>query len=200
MQQKNISFTSVEKFVFDLLKRKLPKDLKYHRPEHTKDVLAAAIRLGKKANINEHDMLLLKTAALFHDLGFIKRKQNNESIGAKLAQQHLPQFGYGKNDILKIKRMILATTVPQKPRTQLDKLLCDADLDNLGRNDCFAKSELVRKELSLSKSSQWQKNLLVFLTKHRYHSPEAQRLRNTQKQKNIKRLKTLLKNNYRNLY
>ncbi len=189
------SFSQLKQFVFTLLKKRLPRDLHYHRPEHTRDVLAAAIRLGKKAKLNDHDMLLLKTAALFHDLGFIKGRKNNEEIGAALAQQHLPTFGYTQKEIGIIKRMILATTVPQRPKTKIEKLLCDADLDNFGRKDFFVKSELVRREEGKKKNKEWHQNILTFVSNHHYHSPEARALRNRQKQKNMKKLKKMLSKN-----
>ena len=50
--------------------------------------------------------------------------------------------------IQKIERLILATVLFSDANDILEGIIQDADLDNLGRKDCFIKTLLVRKELN----------------------------------------------------
>ena len=93
--------------------------------------MAAGIAL--KENINEKDTELIKMAAMFHDSGFIKKYDDNEVIGCKIAKEFLPEFGYSQEEIETICGMILATHTPQNPKNKLEEVLADADLDYLGR-------------------------------------------------------------------
>ncbi|GAG77716.1 unnamed protein product, partial [marine sediment metagenome] len=75
------------------------KKLYFHNHIHTKDVLNAVKRLAELEGISERKLLLLKTAALYHDAGFLKQYENNELIGARIAEETLPRFGYTKKQI-----------------------------------------------------------------------------------------------------
>jgi hypothetical protein len=50
-------------------------------------------------------------------------------------RENLPSFGYSEADITTICGMIMATRIPQSPANLLESILCDADLDYLGRDD-----------------------------------------------------------------
>jgi HD superfamily phosphodiesterase len=87
-----MDFEKAYSFLIEKLENELPKYLHYHNPEHTKDVLAAAIRLAKQENIFGDDLAILKTSALFHDAGFIETYTDQEENSSKIARAWLPQF------------------------------------------------------------------------------------------------------------
>ncbi|RYD80057.1 MAG: HD domain-containing protein [Sphingobacteriales bacterium] len=58
-------------FILKKLDNDLPRNLYYHCAQHTRDVYQAAVKIGEVMGINEDEMLLLETAALFHDAGFL---------------------------------------------------------------------------------------------------------------------------------
>src|SRR5436189_69783 len=62
-------YGKTKKFILDKLKAELPETLYYHGFHHVLDVLGAAELLGKKENISEKEMELLRVAVLFHDSG-----------------------------------------------------------------------------------------------------------------------------------
>ena len=68
----SISYNRSEKFLMDKLQKELPKNLYYHGPHHTIDVCEAVERIAKGEGIKGEELFLLKTAALYHDAGFIK--------------------------------------------------------------------------------------------------------------------------------
>ncbi|GAI89663.1 unnamed protein product [marine sediment metagenome] len=55
--------------------------------------------LGRAEGINEEDLLLVKTAALLHDAGFLKVYDAHEEAGCELAQDLLPKFKYDDRQV-----------------------------------------------------------------------------------------------------
>jgi len=171
--------------------------LYYHGIHHTRDdVLPAVQRLAALAGVDEDDLLLLRTAALYHDTGYIEQYSNNEPVGARFARETLTNFGYTPAQIEAIVQMILATRMPQTPQNFLEALLCDADLDSLGREDYLETSHNLRAELSVYGTPiplpAWYRRQLDFLSSHTYFTGVARALRDAGKQANIRRLKELL--------
>jgi uncharacterized protein len=67
--------------------------------------------LSKEENISEEDTLLVKTAALFHDTGFLDQYEKNEPQGCDRARKYLPQCGYSSEQIEKICVMIMVYNI-----------------------------------------------------------------------------------------
>ena len=66
-----MQYDKVYSFMVNKLETGLPNYIIYHNAPHTISVISAAEQLGKSENISGEDLVLLKTAALFHDCGFI---------------------------------------------------------------------------------------------------------------------------------
>lgn len=138
-------FENVRRHILIRLAEELSPNLTYHSLFHTRDdVLPAAARLGRAARLPAADCLLLETAALFHDTGFLLSYDDHEEHSVLVARATLPRFGYTGDQVEAISTLIRATKMPQRPRGLLQELLCDADLDLLGRADFI---ELNRKLL-----------------------------------------------------
>ena len=60
------------------------------------------------------------------------------------------KIGMSQEDQDIIYNLILSTKVPQQPKTHLEEILCDADLDYLGRNDFEDISSNLLKELEIN--------------------------------------------------
>ncbi|NJN43809.1 MAG: hypothetical protein HC806_03090 [Anaerolineae bacterium] len=94
--------------------------------------------------------------------------------------------------------MIIATRLPQSPRNLLEEILADADLDTLGRDDFFTRSDALREEWANygreSPLAQWLEGQLAFIKNHNYHTPAARMLRNETKKKNIALLEESIRN------
>jgi hypothetical protein len=116
----------------------------------------------------------------------------HEMVGCVLAEPLLQEFGYTPADIEAIKRMIMATEIPQNPLDQLSAILCDADLDYLGRPDFYAiaqtlKTEWINHQIMASED-EWEARQLTFLRGHRYFTPSGIQRREKQKQQYIRQL------------
>lgn len=191
-----MQYKMVHDFLISKLESELPAYLTYHKVQHTKEVIEDAAYLGKKENISERDMDLLKTAALFHDAGYLKNYLQHEKLSCDIARETLPGFDYSQGEIDQICEMIMGTQLPQKPTSYLGKLLCDADLFYLGGNEYedysrklfneFVANHLVKSEV------EWDMRQSEFLLTHHYFSNTAIAERSHGKQKILKNIQTKL--------
>jgi uncharacterized protein len=193
----NVDFEGARQYVLSRLEAQLPATLLYHGVHHTRDdVLPAAERLGARAGLDPEALLTLRTAALYHDTGYLVTYFRNEDEGAQIARETLPGFGYSPEQIESVGALIMATQLPQEPEDDLQALICDADLDSLGREDFLKSSLLLRTELAThgveTTLREWYERQIAFLTTHSYFSHEAQALRDVGKARNLARLRELL--------
>ncbi|OSZ73594.1 hypothetical protein CAP36_16375 [Chitinophagaceae bacterium IBVUCB2] len=184
-------------FLIDKLNRELPAWLTYHNAEHTKSVIEAATYLAKVEHVAESELLLLKTAALFHDAGFLVSHNKHEEESCKLAKKYLPQFGYSENEIETICEMIMATRLPQSPKSQLAKYLCDADLYYLGTAHYAVNTEKMYAEFKktgfVKTKEDWQLKQADFLSAHTYFTETARMENNTQKNITLQEIKSSIR-------
>lgn len=170
-------WTKLHAFVMEKLKQELPAHMTYHTPEHTADVLAVTEELCRLEEVDPFHTFLLKTAALFHDSGFTVTSNGHEEASCKIAREHLPAHGFDSESVEKICGMIMATRLPQSPANHLESILCDADLDYLGRDNYTPIAESLRQEWEASgkslKQEEWEVIQIGFLQKHRYFTRSA---------------------------
>jgi len=187
--------TDIQEIILDKLEKELPKYLYYHNVKHTIDVLTQVELIGVVEGVTDYELLLLKTAALFHDIGQIHQSKGHEAIGCDYTKKLLPKYGYTTNEIDEINKIIMATELPPKPETLLQKIICDADLDYLGRSDFIPVSDTLYKELKeqniVTDIDTWNKMQIGFLESHHYFTDTADKLRQVNKQEQIDRLKNL---------
>lgn len=192
----SLNYTKAEKYILRRLKKELSNDLLYHSLNHTQDVCDQVERIARSEKIVGEDLFILKTAALYHDAGFISQYSKNEPLGAQLARENLPRFGYTENQVELIAELILATSVPQKPINKLQQILCDADLDYLGRDDFEEISDRLMNELiahgKIEGRHQWDEMQVAFLSNHKYFTETNQREREPTKQEHLQHIKTRL--------
>jgi len=186
-----------EKFILDLLSTQLSPTLYYHGIHHTLDVTDAALILAEEEGIQNKDSLkLLKTAALFHDSGFLNTYKNHEEEGCRIARIQLSLHAYSEKQIDQICGMIMATKIPQSPKNQLEEILCDADLDYLGREDFEPISSSLFQELKarqiVENEKTWNKVQVKFLESHQYHTKSARDKRESSKQNRLDELRRLV--------
>lgn len=161
----------VEK-ILTRLENKLPVWLTYHNAAHTRYVIDKVILIGKAEGVSEKELNLLKLAALFHDTGYLIDPKNHEEESCLIAATELADFGLSEQDFETIKNMIMATRLPQKPNTLLEKILADADLEYIGTDRFYETSEKLLQEIRHSRhdltDEQWKQMQIAFLTKHKY--------------------------------
>lgn len=173
-------------------KENMPR-LPYHNIKHALEVYSTAVTLAFLEEVAEEEKrFLLKTAALLHDIIVVPERKDNEERSAELSQTYLRQRGYSSFQAQEVGQLILATKMPQQPQDLLEQILCDADLDNLGRPDFLECGERVRTELGISQNNQWYHRQWEFLRGHNYHTASARALRDEEKQQNLYLLEKIM--------
>jgi class 3 adenylate cyclase len=193
---KLIQFTDIQEIILDKLEKELPRYLYYHNVKHTVDVVTEVELIGWAEGCSDDEVLLLKTAGLFHDAGHTISYDRHEELGCQMAREFLPKYGYSEEQIGKICDIIMATRMPPKPSSLLEKIICDADLDYLGRSDMIPVSNTLYKELKeqdkIDSFNDWNKLQEKFISGHQYFTKTARSLREVNKQKQIERIKSLI--------
>lgn len=197
-QISTVDFEHMRNDIINHLKSNLPEDIIYHDLQHTLNVEKAAMRLGRLEGLTDEEMLLLRTAALYHDAGFIYTYHRNELHGVRLMERNLPRFGYDSEQIAVIRNMILATSRESKPVTLLEQLMCDADHDYLGRADYYVVSNKLRQEIEQFDEPMSEEDWMLFQIQfleyeHEFFSITAKNIRERAKLNRISELKQRLR-------
>ena len=193
-----MNYQACKYFILDKLERELPSQLTYHGLHHTLDVLAISKELCYLEEVPPHSTMLLKTAALFHDSGFTISNRSHEELGCEIARKNLPRYGFSQNEIEIICGMIMATKVPQQPRTYLESIICDADLDYLGREDFYDIGATLYEELRsykiLETEEAWNRLQVKFLENHQFWTSTNRKRRTGKKRHYLHELRHIVSN------
>ena len=175
----------------------------YHSYEHAIDVMQRAIYLSEQENLSVDEIEMMALAGLFHDTGFIVMYDKNEPIWAKIASNYLKSINYDKNKIKLIEQIILATDPDYtNPKNIYEKIIKDADMDNLWRDDFQKKSNDIKKELETVKKikikdPEWHHSLVDLLISHKFNTDVQRKERDKKKQENLSKMITKLKREYK---
>jgi len=191
-----IQFTDIQEIILDKLERELPDYLFYHNVKHTVDVVTEVELIGWGEGCTDEEILLLKTAGLFHDVGHTVAYDNHEYHGTIIAKEMLPKFNYSPEQIERICAIIMSTKLPPKPTNLLEDIICDSDLDYLGRSDFIPVSNTLFEELKaqnkMGSLNDWNKIQVKFISGHQYFTKTARSLREVNKQLQIERIQSLI--------
>jgi predicted metal-dependent HD superfamily phosphohydrolase len=175
--------------VLDKLKKDLPSYLHYHTIDHTLDVYDSAKFIAINEGVSNLDLKIILIAAIYHDAGYLKQNQGHEELSCEMAREYLSKFNYSATAIDKVCTLIMATKVPQEPKSLLEQIICDADMDYLGREDFPRIGEKLYLEFLESGNQmtreQWNAMQISFLKKHHYFTPTAIKFRQETKDKNL---------------
>lgn len=157
----------------DLLTKSRCQFLPFHDVQHTLEVFDNVKLIGRMQHINIDGLEPVLLAALFHDTGVSKTYKGHEEVSCVNAIQFLTLHKYPKHKIDIVTGCIKATQMLQKPTTEYEAILCDADLFHLSGKHFRTKNTLLRKEwethLNLKFSNQeWYLLNLDFLKQHQY--------------------------------
>lgn len=184
---------AAERYAVERLERELDPRFVYHSFWHSIDeVTPVSVELAQREGLGPLDTLLVRTASLFHDVGFVITRDGHEEAGIAIAREALPAFGYSDEQIERIGGMILATRLPQSPANLCEEIVADADLDVLGRDDFCARNRLLLQELRAYgvpfTDAEWRTLQSGFLADHRYFTASARALRDEGKAANLGKL------------
>ncbi|MEE9430583.1 MAG: Pycsar system effector family protein [Melioribacteraceae bacterium] len=191
---RNEILLKVEQYVSDLFSQKSPSENVYHNLTHTKSVVKVVQQISEFENLTDIDKEIVSIAAWFHDVGYIETCDGHEVISSEFAKKFLESKNYSSENIQKISQCILATKMPPKPKTFLDKILCDADIHHIGKKKFFEKSELLKLEIEKRTNKkisdlEWIEKNIGFLSTHNFFTKYAKLNFSERKTKNLLELK-----------
>ena len=166
----------------------------YHEFSHALEVMERVIYLWKKEWLSDEEIEILSIAWLFHDTWFVIKYDDNEFIWAKIAKNFLKSLLYPNTKIDKIEWLIMATSPTyEEPKDILEKIIKDADMDNLWRDDFLEHSNNLKKEMEKIKNikilnPEWQHWIIKFLKAHKYYTKTQKKERDEKKEVNKKLL------------
>jgi len=192
-----MNFEGAKNFILNKLSRELDPRLAYHSVGHTLDVHDSAVRIANLEKISDDDILLLRTAALFHDSGMLITYKGHEEASVNIINDILPKFNYSDEQIERIGAMVHTTKLPQSADERLSMILCDADLDYLGREDYFMICHQLKFEwdvLNINPTSlkEWYELQIKFVGSHKYFTASAMATREEKKLLNLAQIKEIL--------
>ncbi len=188
----------VEKYVQTFYLEHPNDKIIYHNKQHTQSVVSAAMQIANHYQLNDQDFFIVVTAAHFHDLGYYTGEAGgHEQRGAEIAAAFLATLQVPEEVIAQVRGCIMATELPQHPSTELEKMMCDADLFHLGTPEFGERDKLLRKEIEAFKGisidkNEWRKGSIRFLENHHFQTDYCQLLLEPVQEENLQKLKKKL--------
>jgi len=174
------------------------EDHYYHQYDHALEVMQRAMYLWEKEWLTHDEQEMLGLAWIFHDSGFIIQYDQNEKVGAKIAYNFLKSTLYPIEKIHIVESLIMATDSEYtQPKNILEKIIKDADLDNLWTEDFFDRWLKLKNEIETIKhikinNPNWHHSSIDLLGAHKYYTQTQKKERGDQKEKNISVLQDML--------
>ncbi|MBC7914456.1 MAG: HD domain-containing protein [Pyrinomonadaceae bacterium] len=164
----------------------------YHNLQHTQNVVELSLQIANHYKLDSKSLFIIETAAWFHDIGYSEAPAHHEKRGTQIAEKYLKELSIDDDYIKSVKGCIMATRIPQQPKTLLERIICDADMYHLGLDDFAEKSKLVRKELELNgqkiPKDVWRRKNIELLQNHQFKTDYAEQLLSDQQKKNLEQL------------
>ncbi len=186
--------TEAEKYITGLLKNETPEGYTYHTLDHTQDVVKNAVFIGTRENLTEEEMNILRVAAWFHDVGYLKRYKGHEEESSEMAARFLENHKVDENIRAAVSESILATKFPQTPKSRVAKVLCDADFMHLSRENYFEQAKKLRQEQKNAgfrklKKAEFDQESARLFEEHNWHTAFGKNMLDELKRKNLEILK-----------
>jgi hypothetical protein len=94
----------------------------------------------------------------------------------------------------------MVTKLPPKPKNLLEEIMCDADLDYLGRVDFIPVSgnlfrELKEHNIIKDDLNKWNEIQISFIENHQYFTETAKKLRDVNKNNQLEAIRKLVAEN-----
>ncbi|MCD4695706.1 MAG: DUF5706 domain-containing protein [Bacteroidales bacterium] len=183
-----------EKFIADLINKKLPADMSYHTANHARNVASAARIIGKECELDDDELNMVILCAWFHDVGYVESYDDHETHSAEIAAEFLKSNEISDEQIDLVKNCIYATRIPQNPQSKIAEVLCDADMLHLAGPDYYEHVDLMRNECKRVEQKKLSKNdfdniSVHFFGKHHYHTQYGKTVLQKGKEKNLAMIK-----------
>ena len=168
-------YITLKEQVLDLLQQKFPEDKHFYRgATHTINALQVVEEYIDNMRLGTYEAQILRLGVLMRDLGELNQIENGED-GIALVKKLMAESGFTFVQTKVVADLVKAARHPHRPTNLLERIICDVDMEYLGREDHEQASEMFFQELyrnsmvsSREEWDQWQQELLET---HQYHTP-----------------------------
>jgi predicted metal-dependent HD superfamily phosphohydrolase len=178
-------------YVTEIFSHKVKPEFVFHNLDHTESVAEHCSQMADYYQLSDEDRFVLMLSAWFHDTGYSAGKaEGHEEVSVQIATQFLQEHSVDEAIQQRVSSCIRATHMPQSPVSQIEKILCDADLLHLATGDFKAMSQLLKQEREnllgqkISKK-EWRKENIRFLEEHKYFTEYSHEFLEPRKQENL---------------
>lgn len=180
----------VRDYVISFLTENISPQLTFHNITHTYEVLSAVREIARETTLSEEDFRALEIAAWFHDCGYAICYKGHEEESKKIATNFLENSNCDASFIDKVLKCIEATKYPQNPVSDIEKIICDADMFHLTKTNYKTYEKALRFEfekfLGLTfNDEEWKVKNLAFLQNQQYFTLYGQNVLERFKDVNI---------------
>lgn len=187
-------YKKIENYVEGLFDKRKDPSLIFHNLKHTQTVVERTKEIAGHYHVSEKEMLILYTAAWFHDTGHLFTDYSkHEQMGVEIMKKFMAEHTDDKELIEEIEKCIMATKSPRDPKNELQKIICDADTYHLGTKDFKKTNKQMFEETSIktgeSDKLKFNIDTLKMLEDHKFYTDYCKDLLTERKQQNMKKLK-----------
>ena len=191
------TINALQSAALDYLSANLPPDCTYHNAQHTLEVCNAVMEFTQHGDWPPEEYAALRIAAIFHDFGYLTAPEANEALALPYIKKFAADGAIDDRVVERAHELILETVYPYCPITPAGELLCDADIEYIGR-DCFMeRAGMFRRELQLQgleyDDVTWWNMEMDFLLRNKFFTPVCRQLREAGRQKNIAAVEKILR-------
>lgn len=170
---------AVRDYVIVFLTENLSQQLTFHNINHTYEVVSAVREIAGENTLSDEDLCALEIAAWFHDCGYAFCYKGHEEESNRIAKNFLENFNCDASFIDKVLKCIESTKYPQNPVSDIEKVICDADMFHLTRTNYHMYEKALRLEfekfLGLTfTDEEWQMENHIFLQHQHYFTSYGQ--------------------------
>lgn len=189
----NDLLSQAEDFARDFFINHTDERFAYHNLRHTEKVVEAAIEIANHFQLDDKEFFIVISAAWFHDLGYLVRPEAHEEAGAEMLHRFLVEKGVDEPVAVRAEDCVLATRLPQQPKSLVERIVCDADLYHLSTDDFRENNRRLRTERSLLQGAKvdgrkWRLSTIDLLQSHHYWTDYCQLTLQEGKRRNLQRL------------
>ncbi len=183
LKMQHIKLQDIEEIVIKMFDDEASPDLYFHNSSLVRNVCSQADLLATAEKISEEEFIFLKLASMFLFTGYINDYDKPVEASFSSAAEILPRYGFGKDDLDEVKRLI-GNSFTNRQETVTDRILHDARYDYLGRVDFIKLTDkLLREETEYGMPharKEWIDIQRKLLLDHEFLTDTGRLLRNVQ--------------------
>jgi adenylate cyclase len=197
LQLQSLRIQDLDEDIFNKIEKEFPISLYFHNKQNIKDIYNMVELLGRAEELSDEENLLLRTAALLHDIGYIWSYDEHEDHSIDYAREILPDYQYTEEQIQKICSLIEVTKNMRRPESRIEEIMLDAEMHYLGRADYVTLSDNLFFELyekgKIQTKNEWVRMQNVLLSNHKYFTKTASLLSDVSHKQQIQNMREHVK-------